>query len=69
MGNYVSGLLFSQEKVYSLEDYEKENNSNLKNIFFYFGNIYDISGNEITSGQSQEDGSYNYHFHEEGEEN
>ena len=70
MGNYVSGLLFSQEKVYSMEDYEKENNSNLKNIFFYFGNIYnDISGNEITSGQSQEDGSYNYHFHEEGEEN
>jgi len=69
MGNYVSGLLYSEEKIYTMEDYEKETSTGLKNIFFYFGNIYnDLSDNEITSGESQENGSYNYHFHEEGEE-
>lgn len=68
MGNYVSGLFFQEEKVYTMEMSEFETNSGMKNIYFYFGNIYGIQDKEISHRECEEDGRYNYHFHELEEE-
>jgi len=51
-----------------MEMSEFETNSGMKNIYFYFGNIYGIQDKEISHRECEEDGGYNYHFHELEEE-
>ena len=52
MGN-VFGLLYEEKKVYPLEMAELETEKGLKNIYFYFGNIYDSA--DISLETSEED--------------
>tara|TARA_R110000823_G_scaffold102466_5_gene219565 strand:- start:840 stop:1025 length:186 start_codon:yes stop_codon:yes gene_type:complete len=52
MGN-VLGLLYEEKKVYPLEMAELETQKGLKNIYFYFGNLYE--GSDISCESDEED--------------
>ena len=53
MGQYVSSIFYETPQTYPMEMAELETQKGMKNIFYYFGNVYE--GSDISCESGEED--------------